>query len=191
MTAIDVLSKDPIMRRLVDTFQPVSIGKSPLYEALIGSVISQQLSESASATIYKRLKAISLITPEALSVLDVETYRSCGISKQKAGYLKCISEAALNGELDTILDKADDEIIDALIKFKGVGIWTAQMVLIFACGHQDIWALKDVGLFRAARKLYNIQTVEEFIELGERFRPYRSHAAWYLWCVVDTKPSEN
>jgi DNA-3-methyladenine glycosylase II len=188
MTAIDVLSKDPIMRRLVDTFQPVSIGNSPLYEALIGSVISQQLSESASATIYKRLKAISPITPEALSAIDVETYRSCGISKQKAGYLKSISDAALNGELDNIVDKPADEIIDALTKFKGVGIWTAQMVLIFACGHQDIWASKDVGLLRSARKLYNIQTVEEFIELGERFRPYRSHAAWYLWCVVDTKP---
>lgn len=189
MTAIDVLSKDPIMRRLVDTFNPVSIGKSPLYEALIGSVISQQLSESVSATIYKRLKAISPITPEALSVLDVDSYRSCGISKQKAGYLKSISEAALSGELDNILDKPDYEIIAALTKIKGVGMWTAQMVLIFACGHQDIWASKDVGLLRAARKLYNVQTVEEFIDLGERFRPYRSYAAWYLWCVVDSRPS--
>ena len=189
MTAIDVLSKDPTMRGLVDTCNPVSIGKSALYEALIGSVISQQLSESASATIYKRLKALSPITPEALSVLEVDSYRSCGISRQKAGYLKSISEAALNGELDNIIDKHDHEIIDALTKIKGVGIWTAQMVLIFACGHQDIWASKDVGLLRAARKLYDIQTVEEFIELGERFRPYRSHAAWYLWCVVDTRPS--
>ncbi len=187
MTSIDVLSKDPVMRRLIDTHQPVSIGGSPLYDALIGSVISQQLSESASTTIYRRLKELSPITPEALFALDIESYRSCGISRQKASYLKSISEAALNGELDSIEGKTDDEIVEILTRIKGVGEWTAQMVLIFACGHQDIWASKDAGLLRAARKLYNIQTVEEFIELGERFKPYRSHAAWYLWSVVDSK----
>lgn len=122
MNPIKVLSKDPIMRRLVDTHTPVLIGMSPLFESLVGAVISQQLSESASATIYKRLKDISPITPESLSDLDAETFRSCGISKQKAVYIKSISEAALNGGLDNIKDLPEDEIIKTLMKLKGVGL---------------------------------------------------------------------
>ena len=118
-------------------------------------------------------------------MLDVESFRSCGISRQKASYIKSISDAALNEELNNIEDQSDDELIKALMKFKGVGIWTAQMVLIFACGREDVWSSKDSGLMRSARNLYNVQSEEEFISLGERFRPYRSYASWYLWSAID------
>lgn len=184
MNAISVLSKDPIMRRLVDTYSPVSIGKSPIFEALIGSIINQQLSESSSASIYKRLKDLTSITPESLSVLDVESFRSCGISRQKVSYIKSVSDVALNEELNNIIYLSNDEIIATLTKIKGVGIWTAQMVLMFACGREDVWSSKDAGLMRSARKLYNVQSEEEFISLGERFRPYRSYASWYLWSAI-------
>ena len=186
-TAIDILSKDPVMRRLVDTQETAAIGKNPIFGSLIGSVISQQLSESASATIFKRLQGISPITPESLLGLDIELLRSCGISKQKAGYILTISQAALKGELDNIENQSDEEAIRILMQIKGVGLWTAQMVLIFALGRQDVWSCNDAGLMRAAKKLYNIQGVDDFIELGIRFKPYRSYASWYLWCSLSAK----
>ena len=77
--------------------------------------------------------------------------------------------------------------MNALVRLKGVGRWTAEMILIFSMGREDVWPVDDAGLLRVAKKLYGIQDVEGFIEFGERFRPYRTHAAWYLWASLDNK----
>jgi DNA-3-methyladenine glycosylase II len=143
------------------------------------------LSEAAASTIFKRLSAIAEITPAALIALDADMIRGCGISSSKVGYINSISQAALDGALDNIEALSDDEAIKALVKLKGVGRWTAEMILIFALGREDVWPCDDAGLLRAANKLYGVQGVSEFISLGERFRPYRSLAAWYFWGSLD------
>lgn len=176
-----ILSADPIMRELVTLCPPPRIGQNPVFFSLVRAIISQQLSEAAASTIFKRLSAISEITPDALVVLDVEAFRGCGISSAKSGYIKSISQSAIEGYLDNIETLSDDEAIKALVKLKGVGRWTAEMILIFALGREDVWPSDDAGLLRAARMLYGVQDVEAFIELGVRFKPYRTHAAWYLW----------
>jgi DNA-3-methyladenine glycosylase II len=180
-----ILSDDPVMSRLIETHDPPRIGKNPIFFSLVRAVISQQLSETAASTIFKRLSAVSEISPSVLSVLDVDTFRTCGISSQKARYIKGIAEAALNVELENIDHLNDEDAIKALVKLKGVGRWTAEMILIFSLGREDVWPTDDAGLLRAAKALYGTQSVDEFVVLGGRFKPYRTHAAWYLWRALD------
>jgi 3-methyladenine DNA glycosylase/8-oxoguanine DNA glycosylase len=100
LSPLNVLSADSVMSKLVETHDPPRIGKNPIFFSLVRAVISQQLSEAAASTIFKRLSAIAAITPDALSCLDVEAFRTCGISSRKAGYIKGIAEAALKGQLE-------------------------------------------------------------------------------------------
>jgi len=184
---LSVLSSDSIMSKLVEEHEPPRIGKNPIYFSLVRAVISQQLSEAAASTIFKRLSSIAEISPDALAALDIDTFRACGISSSKAGYIKGISKAALNGELENIGHLSNDDAIKALVKLKGVGRWTAEMILIFSLDREDIWPYDDAGLLRAAKNLYGIEGVVGFIALGERFKPYRTYAAWYLWSSLDKK----
>lgn len=183
-----VLAQDAVMRSLMEIHDPPVIGRSPVFISLIRGIISQQISEAAASSIYKKLKALSDITPAALLELSPEIIRSCGISNAKAGYIHAIAHSVLAGHLDNVETLPDEEAIQKLVRLKGVGRWTAEMILIFALGRDDVWACDDAGLRRAARRLYGCsETVEDFRALGERFVPYRSHAAWYLWCSLDTK----
>jgi len=173
------------MSKLIATHDPPRIGENPIFFSLVRAVISQQLSEASASTIFKKLSVLSEITPIALIALDIDSFRGCGISSQKAKYIQGISEAALGGQLDSISDLSDDDAVKALVKLKGVGRWTAEMILIFSMGREDVWPIDDAGLLRVAKNLYGIQGVDDFIDLGERFKPYRTHAAWYMWASLD------
>lgn len=183
--SIVVLVSDSVMAKLIESLDPPRIGKNPIFFSLVRAVISQQLSESAASTMFKRLKAITEIAPETLSDLSVESYRACGISTRKAEYIRGISEAELRGQFEHIADLGDDDAIKELSKLRGVGRWTAEMLLIFSLGREDVWPVNDAGLLKAANRLYGTQSVDDFIALGERFKPYRTHAAWYLWASLD------
>lgn len=187
MTSLSILCADPIMRTLVEKYDPPKIGMTPIFTSLTRAIISQQLSEAAASTIFTRLKNLSAIEPYELLNIDIESYRSCGISRAKASYIQSVSQAALDGHIDNIDTLPDDEAIKALTKLKGVGRWTAEMILIFALGREDVWPTDDAGLLRAAKMLYDTQSIDDFIRLGERFQPYRSHVAWYLWCSLAHK----
>jgi DNA-3-methyladenine glycosylase II len=175
------------MRRLVDTYGIVRFSRNPIFTTLVRAVISQQLSEKAAATIYGRLQDRADISPEALWRLDPDALRECGISRTKADSIRAIARAALDGDLEQIKKLPYDDVLQHLLKIRGVGRWTAQIVLIFGLGRRDVWPHDDVRLLRAAGNLYGIRTPDEFIALGERFRPYRSHAAWYLWRSLSSK----
>lgn len=178
---LKVLTADPVMRKLIETHDLPRIGKTPIFISLVRAVISQQLSEAAASTIFKRLSSIAEISPENLSILAVDKYRTCGISSRKAEYIMGISEATLDGKIRFIADLSDEDAIKSLVRLKGVGQWTAEMILIFSLGREDVWPCDDAGLLRAAKSLYDVQGADDFKALGERFKPYRSHAAWYLW----------
>lgn len=185
ITGTDVLAKDPKMIELMALHPPPRIGHNPIFFSLIRAIISQQLSEAAAATIFKRLKNLVSIEPEPLLALDTEAIRSCGISGRKADYIKSISAATINGALDNLETLPDEEAIISLVTLKGVGRWTAEMILIFSLGREDVWPCDDAGLLRSAKKLYGTANLDEFIKLGERFKPFRTHAAWYLWASLD------
>jgi len=148
LSHIKVLISDPVMAKLVDSHDPPRIGKNPIFFSLVRAIVSQQLSEAAASTIFGRSSAITEISPDTLSVLDVAAFRSCGISFRKANYIKGIAEAASDGEISHIADLNDDDAIKALVKLKGVGRWTAEMIFIFSLGREDIWPVDDAGLLR-------------------------------------------
>jgi DNA-3-methyladenine glycosylase II len=107
--------------------------------------------------------------------------RRLGLSQTKAGTLREVARLADVGAFDDLDSLSDDDVSGRLTAIKGIGPWTAHMVLMFALGRPDVWPVGDVGIQRAARELYDADGRDALENLGERFRPYRSHAAWYLW----------
>ena len=129
-------------------------------------------------------------TPENISKVSFNQFRKAGLSRAKIEYIRKLASAVGKGELDpaSFMDLEDEEIISKLITFPGIGRWTAEMFLIFALGRPDVLSVKDAGLKRGLRMLYELPespSEELMLSIAESWRPYRSVASWYLWKVVD------
>ncbi|HEX7042807.1 MAG TPA: DNA-3-methyladenine glycosylase [Patescibacteria group bacterium] len=185
---------DPILRQLVKKYPaPAFQDRSDyLYEELIESIISQQLSIKASDTIFRRFKELfykeaeqinHFPTPQQILSMPDETLRTAGISFQKISYIKSVADAFISGLIDVrkIKKLSDEEVISALTQIRGVGRWTAEMILIFTLQRPDIFSLGDLGLRNAITKLYGITDQKEMLRLSEKWEPFRSTACWYLW----------
>ena len=181
------LSRDPEMAALVRCHGPAPIGERPLFLALARAVAAQQVSASAAQAILGRVEARIGLEPASLAAVRAERLRRCGLSAAKARTLRDLARRAEAGELDGLSALGDDEVRERLLAIRGVGPWTVQMVMIFALGRADVWPTGDAGIQRAALRLYGAAR-EELDGLGERFRPFRSHAAWYLWRSLDAEP---
>jgi DNA-3-methyladenine glycosylase II len=188
--------KDPVLNKLVKKYGTPSSFKDRtefLYEELVESIIGQQLSGKAADTIFKRFlnlyKGGKFPRPSELLKTDVEKLRSAGMSYGKAGYVKNIAQAFVNGDLDIkILKKMnDEEIIKELTKIKGIGKWTAEMTLIFTFKREDVFSLGDAGLRRAIKNLYKIEKDADILKLSEKWKPKRSFACWYLWRSLENR----
>jgi DNA-3-methyladenine glycosylase II len=168
-----------------------------IYSGLIQSIISQQLSTRAAATIYGRFRALlpgsGGPTPHAVLPLSEETLRGVGLSRQKISYLRDLSQKMLEGSLqtDSLSSLGDEEVIDALTQIKGVGRWTAHMILIFRLLRPDILPVGDLGIVKAIQNAYGLRKppdARRMMKIAEPWRPYRSIASWYLWASLDNKP---
>ncbi|WP_099363778.1 DNA-3-methyladenine glycosylase family protein [Fredinandcohnia onubensis] len=167
--------------------------KEDRFSALIRSIIGQQLSAKAAATISSRFFNLigSNINPYTIGTYSDEAFRDVGISKQKIKYIRDLCSKVSNKEIDlSNLDKdSDSAVIETLTKVKGIGLWTAEMFLIFSLGRIDILSLGDVGLQRACKWLYgcdgNIDNKILLREKGKQWAPYRSIASLYLWDAID------
>lgn len=166
-------------------FAPHPFPKRSPYVVLLNSIVGQQLSGKAADTIWQRLASRFALEPEALYQAPNEDLRAVGLSNAKARYVEELSRFALEGGLDGIENLPDPEAIRHLTQVKGLGVWTVQMFLMFGLGRPDVWPVLDLGVRKGAQKLYGIRERQALEELGERFRPYRSHAAWYLWRVLE------
>lgn len=195
--AVQHLSKDPVIADIIQK-HPIE----PLYASdnyfllLIHSIISQQLSIKAAATIYKRFLDLfenNPIEPQKVLNLGKDELRSIGISCQKAGYIHNVAEFALAGKLEkTLCDQmSDTDLITHLSQIKGIGKWTAEMLLIFGMKRLDVFPHDDLGIMQIMVKQYEIQagnkkeTIQKMIEIAENWRPYRSIACLYLWAKKD------
>ena len=187
---------DRKMAGLVRTFGPYApgFGGHASWDILVTSIVHQQLSVKAAATIAGRVCALTpgpaMPTPDEMARLSTEALRGCGLSRAKEMYVKDLSRHVRNGLLDLdALDHLDDgEVLDALTAVKGIGVWTAQMSLIFHLGRLDVWPVGDLGLRNAVKLHLGMDaapTEKEMEPLGDRWAPYRSMAAWYLWALVD------
>lgn len=192
------LQQDPVLRPLLDSIviQPSSESKG-VYQDLLGSIISQQLSGKVAGIIHERfLKLFPENTPEpnALIKLEVDKLKGAGLSGQKALYLKNVAEFFIDENLlsKNFNEMQDDEIIDLLTRIKGVGKWTVEMILMFTLKRPDVFPVDDLGIRTAMVDLYNIDCSGKELrlhlsEISKKWSPYRSHACFYLWRYKDGK----
>lgn len=161
-----------------------------LFYALVQSIVSQQLAVKAADAIFSRVEALlGEITPERILAADMQALRECGLSGRKIEYLRGIAEARISGRIDfdSLPAKSDAEVIRELVKLKGVGVWTAEMLLIFALGHPDILSYSDLGIRRGIMMLNHLDTLTEteFEFYRRRYSPYGTLASLYLWRIKD------
>ena len=155
------------------------------FTALVSSVVSQQISKKAAETVWNRMFALlGTITPESITQADLFAIKGCGMSERKAGYIKGIAHAAISevkfNQLHTL---TDDEIIKKLASLHGVGVWTAEMLLIFSLSRPDVVSYKDLAICRGMMNLYGLKELpkEKFERYRKRYSPYGSVASLYLW----------
>jgi DNA-3-methyladenine glycosylase II len=185
--------KDPVMRSLIRDIGPFTLKTQKNYfQLLIRSIISQQISTAAAATIIGRLteRVGNPILPQGMLGLDVDELRSLGVSQQKAQYCIDLTTKVNDGQvqLSSFGRRSDEEITAELTQVKGIGVWTAQMFLIFGLGRLDVMPANDLGIRNAILKAYSLEELpveKEIIKLSEPWRPYASIASWYLWRSLD------
>ena len=190
-TATAYLSKtDPVMADAITRVGSCTLTPNPdIFETLVDAIVSQQISVKAADAIMGRLRTATpggLITPEALLQLDQDALRSVGLSTQKARYVRDLTERVTSGALDLARVKhlEDEEVITQLVAVKGIGRWTAEMMLIFSLGRPDVLPVDDLGFVESVRVSYGLDTRptrKELLERGEAWRPYRTFATWYMW----------
>lgn len=170
-----------VMAELVDRHRPPGFRPRRPFPSLVESIVSQQISVKAADSIMARLKATVPIDPESIAKVDPRKLRRAGLSRAKALYVRELAKFADKGGLRGLSRLEDQQIIERLTAVKGIGVWTAEMFLMFSLGRPDVWPLGDGGIQRALIQFYNVKTPKQMMEIGERYRPVRSHAAWYLW----------
>ena len=187
------LARDPVMRRLIRCHGPCGIAPatSSPYEALTRAVAHQQLNGRAARTILARFVALfgngRFPKPAAVVAMHSATLRRAGFSRAKVRSVKDIARHALAGTVPTRRAAArltDEEIIERLVPIRGVGRWTVEMLLIFTLGRPDVLPVDDFGVREGYRRAYGTRTrptPKALRAYGERWKPYRSAAAWYLW----------
>src|SRR6266436_3812061 len=189
---------DPRMAQLIarsrryDIAPAVSIRP---FDALAESIAYQQLSGKAAATIFGRVRALypkrKRLDPEQLLATPDETLRAAGLSRAKTAALKDLAAKTIDGTVPSgraLLRMSDDEIIARLTQVRGIGRWTVEMLLLFDLGRPDVWPVDDYGVRKGFAKTFRkrkLPTPKELIKHGEKWRPYRSVAAWYFWRALD------
>lgn len=195
LSAHDVVLRPIVARAGLATLKP----HTDYYGALVGSIISQQLSVKAADAIEKRFLDIfsgSFPTPEQILSVSTDRLRAIGFSNAKARYVHDLAQHIIDGKLtfDRIPRQSNEEIIAELTAVKGIGEWTAHMFLMFSVGRLDILPVGDLGIRNGVRKLYGLEDVpspQQIIEIAEanQWHPYESVASWYVWHSLDNKPA--
>ena len=188
---------DPVLRGVIDRIGPIEITIEPdLWWSLVDSIMSQQLSVKAAATIIGRLAGLGANgrpTPAELLALDDEVLRAAGLSRAKVRYVKDLAARWLDGSLHhaRIPAMSDEEVIAELTQVKGIGTWTAEMILIFTLGRPDVLPVDDLAIRVAAQQLYGLAARpgrDELLRIGEPWRPWRTLASRYLWRSLGKTP---
>jgi DNA-3-methyladenine glycosylase II len=206
---------DPVMRTIIERIGPCRMQFGlPEFHSLAEAIVYQQLNGKAAETIFKRFAALAgePLTPKGILKLSDEQMRGAGLSKQKLSYLKDLAAKTAAGALDfaRLQDLPDTEVIEHLTQVKGIGVWTAQMFLMFSLKRENILPTGDFGVRMAMYRHYldvrrakagkksaaekkgrkrkiKLPSPEQMEKIAKRWEPYRSVACWYLWKSLDTK----
>ncbi len=185
---------DPRLAELIRRIGPYTPQLTPdPFQALVGSIVHQQVSMAAATAIRRRLCALcprQRVTPRTLLAVSLNDLRSAGVSRPKAKYLHGLADAFATRRLTAagLKSRSDEDVIAAVTELPGVGRWTAEMLLIFCLERSDVWPSDDLGLRTAVRKFLGLKEVphpRDIQHVADPWRPYRSVATWYLWRSLD------
>jgi DNA-3-methyladenine glycosylase II len=188
-----LMRRDPVLGGLIKQIGSCGMAERQRKDhltALIGSIVSQQLSTKAAATIFGRFVALfpdnAVPCAAAIAAVEDARLRGVGLSGQKVGYLRDLCARIEDGrlDLDALDSLEDEEVIERLTSVKGFGRWTAEMFLMFRLHRPDVLPVGDLGIQNAVQRLYKLRKrpdPKRLTKIGEPWRPYRSVACWYLW----------
>lgn len=192
-----LIQLDPTLGEIIEAnghidFRP----ERDYFEALASSIVSQQISVKAAAKIFSRFRDTTNLEPERVLNLSEADTKTIGLSGQKSRYLHdlaahFVEDSAVFNHLGTL---SDDEVVEELTRVKGIGVWTAQMFLIFTLHRPDVFAPDDRGLQLAIQKIYGLSSVPgraEIETIAQKWAPYRSTACLHLWRSLDNEPNQN
>ena len=183
-------SKDKRLGEVIDRIGPVYREVSPaLFPALVHSIVGQQISTKAQATIWRRItEDLGEVTPETICACSEERLQAHGLTFKKVNYMRGAAEKVLDGSLDlqALHSRSDAEVAAALSALEGVGVWTAEMLMLFSMQRQDIFSYGDLAIHRGLRMLYHHKKVSRalFEKYRRRYSPYGSVASLYLWAIA-------
>ena len=181
---------DPVMAAIIGRVGAYRVEyRKPVFETLVRSIVYQQLSGKAASTIFGRLHAAvgeETLTPEGILKLRAEKMRRLGLSKQKTEYIRELARHTRKGSVvfEALPELDDSNVIESLTQVKGVGVWTAQMFLMFALARPDVLPVADLGIRVAMKRAYGLAELpkpEEMERIASPWRPWCSVACWYLW----------
>lgn len=181
---------DPVMKKIIKAVGPFkqTVIRDRFF-SLVRSIVSQQISTAAARTIQGRLVdaiAPGKVEPDAILKFSIDDLREIGISRQKATYLLDLAAKVADGSvnLKTMGRKTDEEVIESLTQIKGIGVWTAQMFLMFSLARIDVFPHGDLGIQNGIEKNYSFRgelTKEKMLKIAKPWSPYSTVASWYLW----------
>lgn len=188
-------SRDPKLGAAIDEIGHIHRAIIPdLFTAMLSSIVGQQISSKAQKTVWGRIEErFKPLTAKTISSAAPEDLQACGMSMRKAIYIKDIALSVVSGELDLdqLYDLSDEEICKRLVQIKGVGKWTAEMLMIFSMQRKDILSWGDLAIHRGLRVLYRHREITEklFNKYKRRYSPYASVASLYLWALSNEAPN--
>lgn len=182
-------SKDKILGEVIEKIGHIErVTDTDLFSSVVHHIIGQQISTKAQETIWQRLKdELGEVNAENIYKTDISRLQSLGMSFRKAEYIKDFADKVHSGSfnLQDISEMSDEEAIKALVSLKGIGVWTAEMILLFCLQRPDIFSFDDLAIQRGLRMVYHYRKIDRklFEKYRRRFSPYCSVASLYLWAV--------
>ena len=194
----ELAARDPTLARLIARVGPYTVKPTrPMrpFDSLAESIAYQQLSGKAAATIFGRVRALyprrKWFSPDLVLTTADEIFRAAGLSRSKTAAIKDLAAKTIEGVVPTlaVLERLEDEeIITRLTAVRGIGRWTVEMLLLFDLGRLDVWPVDDYGVRKGYAKTFRkrkLPTPKQLLAIGEKWRPYRSVAAWYFWRALE------
>jgi DNA-3-methyladenine glycosylase II len=194
-----LMRRDPVLAPVIKKYRERSLIEGPPadpFSALVRTIVGQQLSTKAAATIHGRLVGLmpgGIATPQAIAAVGDDQLRKVGMSRQKSAYLRDLAAKSQSGELhlDGLSEMTDEQVIEAITRVKGLGRWSAEMFLMFRLRRPDVLPVDDLGIVNAIHRLYKLRkrpSADRIRKIGEAWRPYRTVACYYLWRSLENTP---
>lgn len=193
----ELARRDPVMAELTQRYAGVAlVSRGEPFTTLVRSIVGQQISVKAADSVWRKIQvAFPQLSPESVIAAESSELRACGLSARKVEYLGDLARHFQENRrhIEQWPSMSDAELIAELTSVRGIGVWTAEMFLIFNQLRPDIWPVDDIGLQKALARYYFQEqrpTRQELLACGERWRPWRSVATWHLWRSLDPVPVE-